>query len=62
MYKITIEKCTLNDKYKEPGPRMFNYTEQDPTENMKYLIEKSLETEITDEEFQVIKRSCLEIM
>lgn len=65
MIKITITKTTKNEKYAEEckdfaNNRVYGFPEKEYPQ--KENIDKVLEVELTEEEFQIFKRQILEII
>jgi len=60
MYLIKIDKRTPNPEYKPPKGIRGMYNQ--PYDVHEFIYEKSLEVELTDEEFQAIKKATLEVM
>ena len=54
MYTITIDKKKDNPKF---DPDRINYWNTD-----RYIVERSLTVDLTDEEFQAIKKAVVEVM
>ena len=65
-YKITVERFTVNpnyaEEYKEWRERNRygnNYSNAEP---VLLIPEKSLTSELTEDEFKAVKKACLEVM
>jgi hypothetical protein len=60
MYKIKIDKVKPNPDYKEPKDFFGIYNQRYDVPALIY--EKSLETELTEEEFKAVKKAVIEVM
>lgn len=64
MYEIIITKLDKNENYADERRLPYEpYTPQYEAElNMRFIKKKQLHTIITEQEFNAIKKGCLEIM